>query len=368
MSLLLTQKYKKKIIYFLSSYIVATTVITLIACSSYDVKNTPKLKQEPAPVDIPKQNEFKFLEKGASVYSKKTPVGNKSYIQINLYGYNDFTFSNWYPTFANTNSLKDKELIIRNSSENKTKEDPEFSTMSYRLIILGKTTYEQELIRKKWGLFARKYKWIYNNSPIYNSLSEKQKENYYLVDAFEQNQEPDFQKFISLIKNDNDLKLTLRLDQNSRKVYHDYLKSIASKSGLENAEDKDIYLEKKYLPWSKTFNYETIKSRLDFEKYDYLFIKDMSNFFVNKGRGNELFLEGGLEINDYEINQNNKTIHIEWSHKSTVPADDERWLIVPGIVSTDIPKRFHSFFIPVAKGKISDFKVNDWSMISQSNK
>ncbi|WP_371246112.1 hypothetical protein ACA758_03465 [Mycoplasmopsis agassizii] len=70
MSLLLTQKYKKDYI-FLSSYIVATTVITLIACSSYDVKNTPKLKQEPAPVDIPKQNEFKFLEKGASVYSKK---------------------------------------------------------------------------------------------------------------------------------------------------------------------------------------------------------------------------------------------------------------------------------------------------------
>ncbi|WP_371246113.1 hypothetical protein ACA758_03470 [Mycoplasmopsis agassizii] len=100
-----------------------------------------------------------------------------------------------------------------------------------------------------------------------------------------------------------------------------------------------------------------------------IFYKRYVQFFVNKGRGNELFLEGGLEINDYEINQNNKTIHIEWSHKSTVPADDERWLIVPRIVSTDIPKRFHSFSFLLLKEKylILRLMIGQW-LVNQINK
>ncbi|WP_371246118.1 hypothetical protein ACA758_03500 [Mycoplasmopsis agassizii] len=39
----------------------------------------------------------------------------------------------------------------------------------------------------------------------------------------EQEAEPDYQKFISIVKNENDLKMSLRLSDNDQKLYDEYL-------------------------------------------------------------------------------------------------------------------------------------------------
>ncbi|WP_371246104.1 hypothetical protein ACA758_03425 [Mycoplasmopsis agassizii] len=342
MKLINSQKSKKrKLIFLFTTLAVGVfSTLSLIACSSHPT----------------------ILEKGAAVYSKTTEVDKKPYVQINLYGYEQFTFGNWYRTGARPDSsyLTYRRIIIRNSIDNKNGEDPNWHETDVKSpFIIGEETDEQKEIRKRWGLFVPKYKWIYNNSPIYNSLSDKQKDSFYLVDALEQNQEPDSQKFISLIKNEEELKSSLRLDEESKSTYLKYLKSIASESELKNVTDKDSYLEKKYLPWSNSFNYETIKSKLDLKKYDYIFIKDSGSYFRNSGEGIEVFLDGGLEIQDYKIDPNSKTFNIKWGHKPTVPSGID--IVVDTAIHSEPSSRYHSFLIPVEKGSISDFKVNDWS-------
>ncbi|WP_371246103.1 hypothetical protein ACA758_03420 [Mycoplasmopsis agassizii] len=344
MKIISNPKSKKRKLVFLFTTLAAGVIstISLVACSSIDYN--------------PKE-----LDKGAAVYSKTTEVDKKPYVQINLYGYEDFTFGNWYPTYTNSNSstLKYRELIIRNSSDNKATVDPEFPETGDKLITIGEETDEQKEVRKRWGLFVPKYKWIYNNSPIYNSLSDKQKDSDYLVDALEQKQEPDSQKFISLIKTDEELKSSLRLDEESKNLYLKYLESITEKSTLENVIDKNAFLEKNFLPWSNTFNYDAIKSKLDLKKYDYIFIKDLARYFHTEGNGSEYFLDGGLEISNYEVDKNSKEISISWDYKPTAPKDKN--LAAPDIILTGVSKRSHSFLLPVEKGGISDFKVDDWS-------
>ncbi|PAK20994.1 hypothetical protein CJJ23_04270 [Mycoplasmopsis agassizii] len=358
---LLNQISKKKLIYFLLFTLSPATITSLISCSNYNVENTPILEQEPAPVDIPKQNEFQVLEKGSAVYSKKTNIDNKPYVQLNLYGYKNFTFSNWYPIYSGTGVFSHGTSIIRNSIVKDNKEDPPYSPeKELGAIETGdKPTKRQIEIRDKLIYFARKYNWRYENSPIYNSLTSKQKNHLYYVDALQQEKEPNYQKFISVIKNNNDLKLALRLGEGDQEKYENYFKLLIDEKQLNDITEIDKYIKENFSPWKGDFNYETIKSKLDFNKFDYMFIKDVSEFFRSNISA-EFSLEYGIEINNYKIDEESKTIYINFIHGpmnvrgSRVGANSQ--------IQTGIPNRFHSFLIPIKKNRISNFNIYDWSI------
>ncbi|PAF54869.1 hypothetical protein [Mycoplasmopsis agassizii] len=327
------KKNRKKLFLFLLSTLTFSSLLPLIACS-YREPGEP-------------------LKKGAAVYSKRTQNGNKPYTQINLYGYIDYTFSNYYPTYQDVEEFDGYDVVVRNSSEKS--EDPKFDHFKVRGIFeLGKISPEQVEIRKTWGMFAAKKEWIYKDSPIYNSLSDEQKKNFYLVDALEQTNEPEYQRFISLIKNEEDLKLNLRLSDEDQKVYDEYLKV----RDYKNLNDM-VAIRKEYSPWSDSFNYESVKQKLDLNNSDYIFIKDLSQFIRNKGTPTEYFLDGGLEIKNYKIDDINKTILVDWGWSPTTPFVNGS---VNLAIQTGLPERFHSFLIPVEKGKIFNFNVFDWKM------
>ncbi|WP_371246108.1 hypothetical protein ACA758_03445 [Mycoplasmopsis agassizii] len=348
-----SKKYKK-VFFVISSSLITSSVGVLIACST----NEAMYKKE-TPLETPKVVIKQFpwpLEKGAAVYSKLTKADNDPYIQINLYGYKFFTFGNWYPVYDSFENFNWRNLLVRNVSDGKTSDpDLNIGDGGGSLKVGEEETPRQKKIRDTWTFFANKPDWIYSKSKVYNSLDKEQKNSRYLVDALEQEAEPDYQKFISIVKNENDLKMSLRLSDNDQKLYDEYLLNFFDFKNSKNI----LELRHKFLPWSNTFNFEIIKDKLNFNKYDYLFIKDISQYF-RFNESSDYLLEGWLEISKYKIDEITKTIYVDWNIAPTVPEG-----ITSGadsVIPTSLPKRFHSFLIPVEKGKISDFNVYDWNM------
>ncbi|PAK20995.1 hypothetical protein CJJ23_04275 [Mycoplasmopsis agassizii] len=131
---------------------------------------------------------------------------------------------------------------------------------------------------------------------------------------------------------------------------------------LKKNKNVDEEIKEKYFPWSSSFNYDTIKAKLDFDKYDYIFIKDVSYFFRNNLE-EDYWLDESLEIDNYKIDVVNKNIYMKWGiFVSQATKNDSSNQTVGDAISTSLPSKFYSFFLPFEKNKITDFEINDWSI------
>ncbi|PAK20998.1 hypothetical protein CJJ23_04290 [Mycoplasmopsis agassizii] len=328
-----TQLYRKikKMLMITSVISISTISLTLASCSQHV-----------------------FLKKGAAIYSKETEIGKKPYVQINLYGYPYFTFSNWYPAFY------DEETFHLRKVKTWTKEEIEKTNGIQNSGTKNNVdTNDKTENKNKWGYFIRKYKWTYKNSEIYNMLNEKQRDEIFALGLSEQKNEPSSQKYISLIKNSTELKSSLRLEENDQNEYREYFKKLLSEDEVKKNKDSTNYIKNKFEPWSTTFNFETINNKLDFDKYDYLFVKDESVFFKN-GDEIEIWLSGGIQLRDYKINLDQKKIYLGYDIAPSAPKKYGKKTL--GFYLNSLPDRLNSFFIPIEKNKLTQFVIDDWTL------
>ncbi|PAK20915.1 hypothetical protein CJJ23_04640 [Mycoplasmopsis agassizii] len=374
---LLIQKYKKisKTAFWLVTISTVSPVLILVACSQNLEPEKPKdkpTKPVEKPVEKMPSNPFEkwgknwdsFLEKNpsAAIYEKVTN-DKKPFIQLNTFGFKYFTFSDWYWGWyygGNEKSLEGSYIEIRKDDSDKDNELIDWKT--------GQETPKMEPFIT--GGFIKKPSWIYENGNK-NIWYKKGDEKYKLyVEKSEIEKKFDTNhKSISLIKNEDDLKTALRFDNDSWKIYYEYFKSIDNEwinvtgqkykevcyygSGCEPIKD----LTSRFLPWSKTFNYPLIKYKMNLNKYNYLFLKDFWNLWIPHVEA-DIFLEGGITIENYDIDVENKNITLDFREISgLLPMQ-----FVQNMEWRARSDRLTSFMIPVEKNKLNDFDFNDWTI------
>ncbi|WP_371246098.1 hypothetical protein ACA758_03375 [Mycoplasmopsis agassizii] len=163
---------------------------------------------------------------------------------------------------------------------------------------------------------------------------------------------PNYLKSISLVTDQESLKKQLRLNDEDQKKHNTYLERIEGKT-LTTAELA------KLKPWSESFNQQTIESKLTLKNHDYLFVKDLWEYFsptaIRVSR-----VEAGIELLDYRIDIENKTIKMKAGFVA------EKFCSNCGHNARAVyayPPKTTSFLIPVEKGKITDFNMNEWNII-----
>ncbi|PAF55309.1 hypothetical protein [Mycoplasmopsis agassizii] len=359
MSILNVQKSKiiKKLLILLTTFIASSGVIALASCSSSDFK-------------------VKQLEKDSALYEKQTS-DNKPYLQFNMYGYPNFTFSNWIMTTGDiTNFKADNYPIIKGNGEVILKTNEQYHADMEKF--QKEKGLDSEDVYKYWvkkhydpndyhTYFIPKFKWNYKQEQTFTRTFPKSSNNYnanlYFVDDEMQKYDPSYQKSVSLIKNEDDLKASLRLDEKGKTVYKNYLNQLNELSSDKKSHED---LEKEYLPWSSKFNYENIKNKLDFDKYSYLFIKDVASQILFYNIQGESRLDGGVEISKYNVDINNKTINLEWGWVPTSNKGDFHGS--SPAIRMSVPDRLTSFMIPVEKDKLSEFDFNEWKFLQKPHK
>ncbi|PAK21277.1 hypothetical protein CJJ23_02930 [Mycoplasmopsis agassizii] len=344
----------KKLLILLTTFIATSGVIALASCSSSDFK-------------------VKQLEKDASVYEKQTS-DNKPYLQFNMYGYSNFTFSNWIMLNGGITKFKaDNYPIIKGNGEVILKTNEEYHADMKKF--QEEKGLDSKDIYKYWvkkhydpndhhTYFIPKFKWDYKKEQTYTRSFPKSSNNFnanlYFVDDEMQKYDSTYEKSVSIVKNKDDLKASLRLDEEGKTLYKNYLNKL---NDLRHEKIKPENLEKEYLPWSSKFNYENIKSKLDFDKYVYLFIKDVASQIFYSSIQGESKLNGGVEISKYNVDINNKTINLEWGWVPTSEIGDFHGS--SPMIRMGVPDRLTSFMIPVEKNKLSEFDFNDWKFLHE---
>ncbi|PAF54989.1 hypothetical protein [Mycoplasmopsis agassizii] len=375
-------KYKKRkafLILLASSSFLAITA-TLVACTSKVNIDTPPenkdIPKEPAPLEnkvIPKESEpdedvsyYTFpswfydvdntmepskynnrgILKGSVLYERMTS-DNKQYLQINTWNYRDFTFSDFQWIWKD--SWKNKKL-------DKTEKDKN-SYYWYPVEFDGSYKLRSEKFIKKWN-------WEYEPKFVINSNNQYED---FLKPFSEQKPYPNHLKSISLVRNETELKQALRLEENDKEKYLKYFKMLEKTAyySLNNKPLSDQELSKKYFPWTDSFNFKTINSKMDFEKNNYLFIKDLraTNIYTGKGIGN---LSKGIKIHSYKVEPDNKKVSITFSYDKEIDPCP-KCPIPESVYSSNAAsewywKRLSSMFIPIEKNKLNDFNMNDWKI------
>ncbi|PAF55455.1 hypothetical protein [Mycoplasmopsis agassizii] len=254
----------------------------------------------------------------AAIYSKKTS-NNQEYVQLNIVGYNRyFSFSDWYWSY-------------QRYGEDDTN-DP--------------NQYFNNVVKKN--------KWEYDNKKIHEiSLEGIGSSNWVEFNDFDsQKNFPNYLKTVSLISSQENLKKQLRLTADEENKYKNYLERVKKKT-LTNDEIKAL------MPWSDSFNEKSINSKLNLEKFDYIFLKDLWRY-IESPMIQVSRVDAGIEIIDYIVNLENKTIKIK---TYIVPEKFQTSGVVNQGISWANPPRTTSFLIPVEKGKISDFNMNEWNIV-----
>ncbi|PAK21339.1 hypothetical protein CJJ23_02790 [Mycoplasmopsis agassizii] len=282
----------------------------------------------------------KSILKGSGLFVKTT-IDNKNYLQLNTWNFMDFTFS-------------DFQWIIENDWKNKKLDKTDKDRDSYNW-------YPVEINNSyisKWETFIKKWNWEYE--PKFVADSSNQYEDFIKYFS-EQKPYPNHLKSVSLVKNEGELKQALRLEDQDREKYLKYFIALEDYLYWYKTEKlSDEELSKKYFPWTETFNFDAINSKMDFEKYDYLFVKDLRSTYGdgNVGIGD---LSKGIKINSYKIEPESHKFTIEFLYDDEVdpcpncPLDEQlnhywSW------------KRLSSMLIPIEKNKISEFNMNDWNL------
>ncbi|PAK21342.1 hypothetical protein CJJ23_02265 [Mycoplasmopsis agassizii] len=302
----------------------AASIITFISCSQHP----------------------ETIWKKAAVYEKKTEEGDKPYVQLNTYGFKDYTFSDFKWAITTERFLVSMSVpIVKANGSVITGQG--FQTSD------DEKAFNNELLFQYFGIKA---KWDYKKF----SKHEWLKSNFYVVDKATQERFEDYQKSISLIKSDDDLKKALRLTDEEQLKYLNYYKEITPEIDLENVKDETAYFKERYMPWSKTFNFDVIKSKLDFKKYNYLFIKDFHRTIINSGEAVSR-LDGGIDLKDYQIDVTNKKLTLKTGAKPETNEGEQ--FIVNTAVWVDKSGRLNSFMIPIEKTELTEFDFNEWEII-----
>ncbi|WP_371246283.1 hypothetical protein ACA758_04525 [Mycoplasmopsis agassizii] len=169
------------------------------------------------------------------------------------------------------------------------------------------------------------------------------------------------------MRNQTELKQALWLEESDKEKYLKYFKMLEKTAhySLNNKPLSDQELSKKYFPWTDSFNFKTINSKMDFEKNNYLFIKDLraTNIYTGKGIGN---LSKGIKIHSYKVEPDNKKVSITFSYDKEIDPCP-KCLIPESVYSSNAAsewywKRLSSMFIPIEKNKLNDFNMNDWKI------
>ncbi|WP_371246281.1 hypothetical protein ACA758_04515 [Mycoplasmopsis agassizii] len=300
----------------------------------------------------PEPFDDKSILKGSGLFDKKTQ-DNKNYLQLNTWNFMDFTFSDFQWIF---------EGVWTNGKIEKVRKDINPHTISDKVIKaswLKKVQGSDRFIK-----FIKKFKWSYEPE-LPNNAVDVQDSRYidsgYIHDFSDQKNYPNHLKSISLIKNDGELKQALRLEDQDREKYLKYFRSLEDYFYWYKKEKlSDEELSKKYLPWTDTFNFDTVNSKMDFKNYDYLFVKDLRSSYGdgNVGIGD---LSKGIKIHSYKIEPENHKLKIMFWYDEEVrgchncmadDAWDHSWTW----------KRLSSMLIPIEKNKISEFNMNNWNL------
>ncbi|SMC17629.1 hypothetical protein [Mycoplasmopsis agassizii] len=213
--------------------------------------------------------------------------------------------------------------------------------------------------------FIKKWLWQYEPelpNVTVNLPDSKYVDSGYIHNFSEQKNYPNNLKSISLIKNQRDLKQALRLDDQSREKYLKYFKGQEEyfHPSLKNRKVSEEELSKKYFPWTDTFNFDTINSKMDFENYDYLFVKDLRSTYGDGtlGIGD---LSKGIKIKYFEIEPESHKLTILFTYEEEVNPC-ENCLLDELAEHYWSWKRLSSMLVPIEKNKISEFNMNDWDL------
>ncbi|PAF55478.1 hypothetical protein [Mycoplasmopsis agassizii] len=335
MSKLNIHKFKLKKLIAFSGLIVAPIFASLaIACTSSDVTLTEEDKR------------FAETGKGTDI-SVKVLKDRKSIVQLKYAGYEYFTFSDYWWSESRSKtikvesyyspgidiekgpSLEEKEAFWKNEETN-----PE--------------TDNHEVFFKIDSLDNLK-KEIAKNTVLENSVKKDDQEN----------SENQF-KSVSLVTDETSLKTQLRVTDEENEKFSKFVKEKID----SNLKDEEI---EKMKPWNSYFNYDLINKKLDLKNYDYLFIKDLTEFiYPQKSPSEADFIyhkvNKGIQIDDYRIDQETKTIVLKFSWFK-VP-EKERYVTTAVDPSTfETPKTITSFLLPVSKNWIEDFDFNEWKIV-----
>ncbi|PAF55162.1 hypothetical protein [Mycoplasmopsis agassizii] len=345
---------KKKLLLSLTSITAVTAVAALVSCSQtppYDGGYSCDCERPRRPYD----RYAGWIKKGAAIY-EKTTLYNQPYIKLTTVGYNDYTFSDGYWTYKDNKKSVYKELdkLKKLWSEQGNRFYSEWAE-NYFLEYKSRSLFTANFTKKnQWKYDAKIHKW--------GSKFEKGYVDSLFKNFNAQKSLPTNLKTISLVKNQDELKKALRLTDEDQVKYKEYFERVHNENKLSNFDYK------KYMPWSATFNYEEINKKLDFEKYDYLFLKDFLDLRWERieqnreGKGVPE-METGVEIADIKINPDKKRIeiglHIDNFEEQYDGDSHGSYLDSEQMSKGD---RLTSFLVPVEKGKIQNFDLNDYKI------
>ncbi|WP_143823390.1 hypothetical protein [Mycoplasmopsis agassizii] len=335
---------KKKLLLSLMSISAVTVITALVACAPN--------------VTTPVEPEPKRIKEATGIFEKRT-IYNKPYIKLTTIGYNRFTFSNWYWSYWNNFYQHNEFYEIKDIWEKEGKTFPEEDVIRY--------FYSAGLSGKFVAKVAKKDQWEYESNKAYNARNGVKYDKAFIEDFSIQKSFPSYQKSISLVKNESDLKKELRLEEDDQKVYENYLERYYKK--VTDSEKLTNFDYKKFLPFSDSFNLETIKSKLDFEKYDYIFLKDFwsflyTNVYFETMHSGVWELDGGIELGDFKIDPKEKKIKIGL-YIPPKKSNEKPRKVPDRLPAADIwneDPRLNSFLVPIEKGKIDTFDLNDYNL------
>ncbi|PAF55163.1 hypothetical protein CJF60_00555 [Mycoplasmopsis agassizii] len=333
-----------------------TAVAALVSCSqTYPFDGGGICSCDPLPPYPGWSHYDDWVKKDAGVY-EKTTFYNKPYIKLTTVGYNDYTFSDGYWTYNDNKKSLYKEMDkVKKLWQEQGKVFDQTKARDYLFNFKASSSFTTSFTKKdQWKYDSKIHKW--------KSEFEKDYANSLFENFNAQKTLPTYLKTISLLKNEDDLKKALRLNDEDQLKYKEYFERIHNKN---KSVDFDY---KKYLPWSDTFNYEEINKKLDFKNYDYLFLKDFwslkweRNYNQFEGKGVPI-LDAGVEIADIKINPDSKKIQIGlYFVDSWISLGDGIHGSHLSNEKMDKGDRLTSFLVPVEKGKIKNFDLNDYKI------
>ncbi|SMC17234.1 hypothetical protein SAMN02745179_00422 [Mycoplasmopsis agassizii] len=306
--------------------------LSAIACSA-------KLEH---PVEItPEDIRLKLTGQGTDI-SEKVLENKKTVLQLKTVGYNQFTFSDYWWSFSDNNLINNASRIHGIDSE---------KSISYSN--LEKANIEflpvEEVFFKVDGL-KNLEKEINETSMLKTAKS--------LSD--QKTTDKQF-KSISLVTDEESLKTQLRISEEEKERFSKFIKEKVD----SNLTEEQI---EKLKPWNSYFSYNLINEKLDFEKNNYLFVKDLtefiedSSYYLSEKYKEYVKVDKGVQLSDYDVNAETKTITLKFSLVE-IPLVGQ--LLVPTSANPYIytgPKDTTSWFLPIEKSILSDFDLNEWKI------
>ncbi|PAK21593.1 hypothetical protein CJJ23_01430 [Mycoplasmopsis agassizii] len=325
MSHLPTLKFKK-IFTSLGASAISLVAFSVVACSMNQTAEDIRLSKTGKGTDI----------------SEKLLENKKTIVQLKTVGYEQFTFSDYWW------SLQDN-LSVKYHSEH------------YGIDI------ERKQDVKSGNSSQNDSADIFFKTDNVENLKKNISESLVLDTSIRMDNQKDTDKIfksISLVTDEETLKAQLRITDKQKEEFAAFARTKID----ANLKDEDIENLK---PWNSHFSYESIKSKLDLKKNNYLFVKDFTNFIVKGENVNwekELVynkVDKGIHVSDYRIDKNKKEFYLFLKYSNPPTKERDKYASKPTVVLNSVfigPKGLTSFLLPVDKDEISDFDLNEWKV------